>query len=617
MSYPTLSGARPRALAVAVTLCCIAPAAMAAGHMNLQSADLAQLQARYSSFVSTNGVPSMAHTRHERLLGMDSESRLLLTKRHTDSVKRNTRYQQTFRGIPIYGENVIVSENARTGRVEALFGRVVTGLQNEISTAPARIGSAQALDIARQAALGSPTARIDAHKSSFMIYVDAANRAHRVHVVMLSSEVRGRPTAPLVIVDADSGKVLLKRENLQSDLVGTGPGGNEKTGQYEYGTDFGFLDVGVSGTTCTMETSQVRTVNLNNRSTPPTSSDPPYSYTCPRNTFKFVNGGYSPLNDAHYFGHVVFNMYFDWLAAAPINTKLILGVHYKVAYENAHWNPTTSTMYFGDGKNTFYPLVSLDVLGHEVSHGYTTQNSNLNYDSGQSGGMNESFSDMAGEAAEFYMTGTNDFLVGGQIFKGAAGTGLRYLCNPPQDGISIDNAADMPPGGMDNHYSSGVYNKAFCNLAKSPGWTTQTAFLAFARANRDYWTASTQWNDGACGVQVAAADMGMNTAQVAAAFATVGVTPTGAACPGSNTAPVANFSVTKAGLIVKFTDASTDAEGNITVRSWDFGDGSSSTATSPTHKYAAPGRYTVKETVTVAGGLSSTKTSMVAVRRRR
>ena len=67
------------------------------------------MQARYSSFVSANGVPSMAHTRHERLLNMDSESRLLLSRRHSDFGKRNTRYEQTFRGLPIFGENVIVS----------------------------------------------------------------------------------------------------------------------------------------------------------------------------------------------------------------------------------------------------------------------------------------------------------------------------------------------------------------------------------------------------------------------------------------------------------------------------------------------------------------------------
>ena len=68
-------------------------------------------------------------------------------------------------------------------------------------------------------------------------------------------------------------------------------------------------------------------------------------------------------------------------------------------------------MTFGDGGTTFYPLVSLDVASHEFSHGFTSQNSNLTY-SGQSGGINEAYSDIAGAAAEFYMRGSTDFLVG-------------------------------------------------------------------------------------------------------------------------------------------------------------------------------------------------------------
>src|SRR5690242_9836245 len=73
MSNHLLSGLRPRTLAIAVTLCCIAPAAMAAGRQDLANANLAQMQARYSSFVAANGTPGMAHARHERLLNMDSE----------------------------------------------------------------------------------------------------------------------------------------------------------------------------------------------------------------------------------------------------------------------------------------------------------------------------------------------------------------------------------------------------------------------------------------------------------------------------------------------------------------------------------------------------------------
>src|SRR3546814_18966365 len=59
--------------------------------------------------------------------------------------------------------------------------------------------------------------------------------------------------------------------------------------------------------------------------------------------------------------------------------------------------------------------------------------SNLTY-SGQSGGMNEAFSDMGGEATEYFWKGSNDFLVGPEIFKGAGA--LRYMNNPPPDGSS-------------------------------------------------------------------------------------------------------------------------------------------------------------------------------------
>src|SRR3546814_1361505 len=76
----------------------------------------------------------------------------------------------------------------------------------------------------------------------------------------------------------------------------------------------------------------------------------------------------------------------------------------------------------------------------------------------QSGGINEAFSDMAGEAAEYYFNGgSNDFLVGAQIFKGSGA--LRYMADPPQDGRSIGHADDYT-SGMDVHYSSGVYNRS-------------------------------------------------------------------------------------------------------------------------------------------------------------
>ena len=118
------------------------------------------------------------------------------------------------------------------------------------------------------------------------------------------------------------------------------------------------------------------------------------------------------------------------------------------------------------------------------------------------------------------MKRTNDFLVGPDVLKGTGA--LRYLCTPSQDGGSIDNASQYT-SGLDVHYSSGVYNKAFCTLAKKTGWGTMKAFKVMARANALYWTPSSTFNSGACGVETAATDLGYVKADVTAAFAAVGV----------------------------------------------------------------------------------------------
>ena len=83
---------------------------------------------------------------------------------------------------------------------------------------------------------------------------------------------------------------------------------------------------------------------------------------------------------------------------------------------------------------------------------------------------------------------------------------------------------------------------------------------------------------------------------------------------GGGGTPVANFSDTISGLTVNFTDSSTDTGGTLSSHSWTFGDGGTSTATSPSHTYAAAGTYSVTETVTDSvSGKTSSKTSSVTV----
>jgi pseudolysin/vibriolysin len=176
--------------------------------------------------------------------------------------------------------------------------------------------------------------------------------------------------------------------------------------------------------------------------------------------------------------------------------------------------------------------------------------------------MNEAFSDMGGEATEYYWKGSNDFLVGEEIFKGAAGQALRYMCNPTQDGGSIDNAANFT-SGMDPHYSSGVYNKMFCNLAKSSGWGTPTAFKVMARANALYWTPSSTYVSGACGVMTAATDLGLSTSAVAAAFTSVGVSTS--SCAGGGGGGGSTGGPLTKGVTVTGIGASTGSSVNYTL----------------------------------------------------
>ncbi len=292
------------------------------------------------------------------------------------------------------------------------------------------------------------------------------------------------------------GKIL-DHWNSMVHTQASGPGGNLKTGRYEFGTDYGYLSVTQNSNGCLLENSRVKTLNMNHS----THGGSVHSFTCSTNNEKEINGAYSPLNDAHYFGDVVFDLYKDWFQLSPLNQKLEMRVHYGHNYENAFWDGQRMT--FGDGANRFYPLVGLDIVAHEVSHGFTEQNSGLNY-SNQSGGINESFSDVAGEAAEFYLLGQNDWLVGEKIFK-SPNSALRYFEDPTRDGRSIGHAANYYTG-MDVHYSSGVFNRAFFLLTNSTGWDIQKAFTAYLNANRFYWTPTTNYIEGACGVILAARD---------------------------------------------------------------------------------------------------------------
>jgi Zn-dependent metalloprotease len=160
-----------------------------------------------------------------------------------------------------------------------------------------------------------------------------------------------------------------------------------------------------------------------------------------------------------------------WQSLDGKNTSTYIAAHVNTAYDNAYYSDTCKCMFIGDG-SSFYSLGSIDVIGHEMGHGVTAATSDLVY-AGESGGLNESSSDINGEMVEAYAraggTGEtipasgNDWSMGKEISKSA--TPLRWLWKPSKDGSSPD-AWSTSLKRLDVHYSSGPNNRMFYFLSQ-------------------------------------------------------------------------------------------------------------------------------------------------------
>lgn len=123
-------------------------------------------------------------------------------------------------------------------------------------------------------------------------------------------------------------------------------------------------------------------------------------------------------------------------------------------------------MRFGDGDGTtFSPLVSVDVVAHEWTHGVTQFTAGLIY-SGQSGALNESMSDVFGNMTERFAKGAsaNNWLVGEEVTTpGIPGDALRNMADPHTAfSFQYDHISEVPNlSTCGVHTCSGISNNAF------------------------------------------------------------------------------------------------------------------------------------------------------------
>jgi Zn-dependent metalloprotease len=158
---------------------------------------------------------------------------------------------------------------------------------------------------------------------------------------------------------------------------------------------------------------------------------------------------------------------------------LVSSVHYRVNFDNAFWNGQQMVYGDGDGQlfNEFYN--SPDVIGHELTHGVTQNESGLRYE-GESGALNESISDVFGAVFnqwynDWPASNTDGWLIGAGIIAGPARekgkTCLRDMVAP-----AADHCLSPQPDSYDNfdpaadvHENSGIPNRAFALFARAVG----------------------------------------------------------------------------------------------------------------------------------------------------
>nr|WP_237757969.1 M4 family metallopeptidase [Legionella oakridgensis] len=471
---------------------------------------------------------------------------LEVVKQRTDENQiTHVRMQQYYAGVPVFGgygilhsaqpaEQFLRAGNNTSGNKVTMNGVIYKGLEVELGhPSPSFMQHASiALQQFKEQYRHLPTSE---EEVAPMVYIDDNHQAFWAYKVSLLVQHPDKiPTRPTAIIDAVTYTPFVQWNDIKTAMLinakGVGFGGNARTRKFEYGKGFPYLAVKrdkVAGI-CYMENAGVKVVDMQHSYK---STNKAMQFTCRQpdpsrpNTYwtgyqadgyDWENGAYSPTNDALYAGMIINRMYKRWFGIDPLTSagkpmQLIMRVHYGNGYENAFWDGKQMT--FGDGDAVMHPLVSLGVSAHEISHGFTEQHSNLVY-FGQAGGMNEAFSDMAAQAAEYFSKRKSSWKIGAEILKKGSGyKALRFMEKPSLDGSSIDKA-DEYYSGLDVHYSSGVYNRLFYLLAHLPDWNTRKAFEVMVKANMDYWTPYSSFDEGGCGVISAAQDLGISTEQV-------------------------------------------------------------------------------------------------------
>lgn len=405
--------------------------------------------------------------RNQRILGLKNpDEELQLVKQHSDSLGReHLRFEQRYKGFPVWPSDIIV-HLAPQGYVDLMNGAYAPTPRKPVSLTPLLTE-----EQAKATALGAvESVKANIEKQAELIFYYSQQSYKLAWKIEVKADINARW---MVIVDATNDHILLKFNEVM-ELATTGSGEDlfnqtQNLPLYEQGGFFYLLD-----------TSKAM---FDPSSTPPNpnstrggiflfdaqNQDP--------NTISFkpslvsssqANSGFLPdaVSAAHNIS-LVYDYYLDRHNRNSIdgNGGSISGiVRVDSDFDNAFWDG--ELMYFGDGQPY---AAALDVVAHEVSHGVTQRSANLVYQ-GQSGALNEAFSDIFGEMVEARSIG-NDWILGTALnrqsqrsFRNPSSLLIPSTDIPYPSTMSEFLLIQQDNGGV--HLNSGIINHAYYLLAE-------------------------------------------------------------------------------------------------------------------------------------------------------
>jgi Zn-dependent metalloprotease len=439
----------------------------------------------------------------QKSAGLDAKHGFSARAALQDEFQLNVRYDHLYNGVKIWGGDVIVHSAAR--------GSFITG----------KLGEPINLDVRPSLSEKDIRALIDSDLKpkgpyastpdvELVIYPQEVEQVRAVPMRGLGKELNAEDIEHVVVghtlayhahaalengagetshtdylFDAHTGAIIKKWDSLMT-AAATGTGNSEYSGSVSLGTNtvtsgWELRDVG--------RAMNFATYNLNHG-----TSGTGTIFTDADNTWgdgaNYTSGGSTTSAngqtagvDAHFGIAKTYDYYKNVHGRNGIdnaNTATYNRVHYSTAYDNAFWDDTCFCMTYGDG-SSFKVLTAIDVAGHEMTHGVTSRTAGLVY-SGESGGLNESTSDIHGTMVEFYSRGGSGSTIGNTggtwtIGEQLSSTPLRYMYKPSKDGTSPD-AWSSGIGNLDVHYSSGASNRAFYFLSQGSSSTSTSDFYS-------------------------------------------------------------------------------------------------------------------------------------------